>query len=128
MSSEYRFDVVNGYSILGDVNGDGEINAVDGQILLTVFLEAIVVGEYDNIDDLIDFIRSESAYTTADDGWFFRGDIDCVGDIGNAVQAQWVLQYFLQGVVGDPLPFAHFLNTYGTGDLSQDDEDTPPSE
>lgn len=125
MSSEYRFDVVNGYSILGDVNGDGEIKAVDAQILLSVFLEAIVVGDYDNIDDLIDFIRSETIYDTVDDGWFFRGDIDCIGSIGGAVQAQWVLEYFLQSSVNDPLPFAHFLNVYGTGDNVQDD-DTPP--
>ena len=126
MSSEYRFDVINGYSILGDVDGDGEIKALDGQILLSVFLEAIVVGDYDNIDELIDFIREETEYTTTDDGWFFRGDIDCKGDIGSASQAQWVLQYYLQTVVNDPLPFAHFLNVYGTGDLTQDDEDTPP--
>lgn len=127
MSSEYRFDVVNGYSILGDVNGDGEITALDGQILLSVFLEAIVISGYDNIDDLIDYVRSETEYTTTDDGWFFRGDIDCKGDIGSAAQAQWVQQYFLQTLMDDPLPFAHFLNIYGTGDLAQEDEDTPPN-
>ena len=126
MSNEYRFDVVNGYSILGDVDGDGEIKALDGQILLSVFLEAIVIGGYDNIDELIDFVRSSTEYKTTDDGWFFRGDIDCEGDIGGALQAQWVLQYFLQHVVDDPLPFAHFLNIYGTGDNVQDD-DTPPN-
>lgn len=124
MSSEYRFDVVDGYSILGDVNGDEAINATDAQILLSVFLEAIVVSGYDNIDDLIDFIRSDPIYNTVDDGWFFRGDIDCIGNIGGAVQAQWVLEYYLQSTMDDPLPFAHFLNVYGTGDLVQDD--TPP--
>ena len=31
MSSEYRFDVINGYPVLGDVNGDGWINSGDIQ-------------------------------------------------------------------------------------------------
>ena len=121
----YSFDIINGYHILGDVDGNGSINAVDGQELQKIYLEAVVVGSYDNIDQLIADIREQGDYPTIDDGWFYRGDIDFIGDVGRVLQAQWVLQYFLQGgVLDNPLPFAHFLNIYGTD--GPDEEDTPP--
>ena len=130
MSGQYSFDVINGYSVLGDVNAYRAILALDGQILQKIYLECVVLSDFDNIDDMVTYIRDPEGcdYPSADDGWLFRGDIDCEGDIGKVLQAQWILQYYLQGeVLEDPLPFAYFLNTYGTGGDPDEVEDTPPT-